>query len=281
MTAPSPAKGILVLGRGRTGKTFITAHLAMAFNYLGAKTLVVGCDQKRDTLRAICEKTAPSLMEALETKDFGYSELDPAEVVVPISEYIDAMELGPSQLLSGHYGAVLDEAFHYFRVHRLLERYRNVVYDVTDERFDGALAPLFRRAKSAIAVTDESVESLFVLNRLFRASLIGGHEFGYPVVILGVVNNRSRDTISFDRYVELTRCFPLLTVPALPELDHLRPFHRTLFALKSLSPELARIQDGFVKIADMLRGDPMNLYPVTPLDDEEIWKLAPAVTLPS
>jgi len=60
----STAKTTAVLGKGGAGKTFVAAHLAMAFSYSGSRTLVVGCDQKRDTQRALCESTRPSGLTA-------------------------------------------------------------------------------------------------------------------------------------------------------------------------------------------------------------------------
>jgi len=275
------ARTTAILGKGGVGKTFFASHLTMAFSYLGVKTLVVGCDQKQDTLRALSAETRPPLMDWLESNDYDYASIAPEQVTVPIGPYADAMELGASPLLVGHYAAVLDEAFHYFSSHNLLDRYEQVIFDVTDERWDSVLAPLFRRVESVVGVTAETPESLFVLNRLLRAAQIGGYELEYPLVLVGVVNNASRDPLAFERYVERTQCFPLMTVPDLPELAGLKAFHRTLFELKSLPQHLEQVLDGFVKIADMLRGEPLNIFPVSSLDDEEVWKLAPAVNLPS
>jgi len=270
-----------VLGKGGAGKTLVAAHLAMAFDYLGAKTLLIGCDQKQDTLRAVSGDARGSLMEGLEQSGFDYAKIAPERVVVPVTQYVDALELGPSQLLVGHYASVFDEAFHYFKMHGLLERYRQVIFDVTDERWDAALAPLFRRAHSAVAVTRETPESLFVVNRLLRAAQIGAVEFHHPMALVGLINNRSRDPVAFERYIERTHAFPLLTIPDTQELAGLRPFHRTLFALKPRVAALERLHTGFIKIAELLRGDPLNLYSVSSLEDDEIWKLAPPVRLPS
>ena len=277
MTANTTA----VLGKGGAGKTFVAAHLAMAFSYLGVKTLLIGCDQKQDTVRAVSAERRGSLLDWLESREFDHKRLQPADFLVPVSKHVDAMELGPSQLLIGQYADVLDETFHYFKEQNLLERYQHVIFDVTDERWDATLAPLFRRANVAVAVTRETPESLFVVNRLLRAAQIGAVEFHHPMALLGLVNNASHDPLAFDRYIERTRAFPLLTVPDLPQLAALRPFHRTLFALQERPEPLERLMLGFVKIAELLRGDTLNLYAVGSLEDEEIWKLAPAVSLPS
>ena len=153
------------------------------------------------------------------------------------------------------------------------------LFDVTDERFDAAFAPLFRRVEGAVAVTDDTPESLFVLNRLLRAVLIGGAEYGLPMHIVGVVLNRSVNPLAFERYVERTRIFPILTIPESAELAALRQFHRTLFSLQSPPPHLERVTDGLLKTAELLRGEPLNLYPVMPLEDDEIWRLPPPASL--
>ena len=72
-----------------------------------------------------------------------------------------------------------------------------------------------------------------------------------------------------------------LTVPELAELGNLRFFHRTLLTLDREPPHLKPVVDGFIKIADLLRVDPFLLYPISPLPDEEIWKLEPPGALPS
>lgn len=270
-----------ILGKGGSGKTFVAAHVAMSLGYMGVKTLLVGCDQKCDTVRAVSAEERPPLMQALEAVGYAYDEIALADLTVNATAYVDVIELGASQLLVGHYGNVLDEAFHAFDLHQVWDRYDHVIFDVTEERFDANYSLLFRKVQGAIAVTTEQAESLFVLNRLLRAILIGNNEFGSQLKILGVINNRSRVSTAFDRYAERTRAFPLLTVPDLDELASLRRFHRTLLGLDREPPHLKPAVDGFIRIADMLRVDPFMLYAITPLPDEDIWRLEPAMSLPS
>lgn len=269
------SKSIAILGKAGVGKTFLAAQLAMAFGYLGEKTLLVGCDQKRDTTRAVSAQRRPSLVEALEANGFSYENTGLADITIQVNEYVDVMELGPSQLLVGDYGKVFDEAFRLFDLHDGEAGYARIVYDVNDERYDASHAPLFRRVEGAVAVTDESSESLFVLNRLLRAALIGGFEFGFPLRVAGVVNNRSLDPQPFEAYVERSKCFPLLSIPERPELARLRELHRTVFHAENPGGEMEELQGSLVKLAELLRGGVFNLYPVSPLEDEEIWRLAP------
>ncbi len=270
MTTPMAA----ILGKGGVGKTFLTAHLAMAFSYSGSRTLVVGCDQKRDTQRALCATTRPSVMECLEQQGFDYRAVDPAAVLAPASPYVDVVELGPAPLLMSDYGAVYDQAFHYFSVHHLLDRYAQVLFDVTEERFDASQVPLLRRVTAAIAVTDESLEALFVLNRLMRALLIGSHELEFPTRILGLVNNRSTDPRVFERYLERTKGYPLMTIPLYPELAAMRAARRTVFADKDPPRHLDQLIDGFLKIAQLIQAEPFFLDAIMPLEDADVWKLA-------
>lgn len=274
------SRNIAILGKAGAGKTFVAAHLAMAFGYLGDRTLLVGCDQKRDTARAVSAVSRPSLVETLEASDFSPGNLKLEELAVAVTDYVDVMELGPSQLLFGEYATVLEAAFDWFDMQEGEAGYTRVVYDVNDERFDATTAPLFKRVEGAIGVTTEAPESLFVLNRLLRAALIGGYEQGYPLRVAGVINNRSMDATAFDRYVERTRCFPLLCVPERADLAPLRQEHRTLFHGNAAeNPDL--LIDGILKVAEILRAPVFNLYPVSPLEDDEIWDLAPRDPVPN
>jgi nitrogenase subunit NifH len=245
----------------------------MAFSYLGSRTLVVGCDQKRDTQRALCAATAPSLMERLEVMGFEYRAIDPSEVLVPASKYVDVVELGPSPLLTADYSAVYDQAFHYFDIHRLLDGYAQVLFDVTEERFDAAQIPLFRRINGAVAITDESVESLFVMNRLLRAVLIGGCELELPVRMLGMVNNRSVDPRAFARYAERTKCPALMSIPLDGDLAAMRRMHRTVFADPNPPRQLDVLIDGFLRVAQVIQSGPLLLDAIMPLDDAAVWTL--------
>jgi chlorophyllide a reductase subunit X len=263
-----------VFGKGGVGKTFLAAHLAMAFGYSGTRTLLVGCDQKRDTHRALCPESRPSLMEALETGRYDYRAIAPARLLIPATPYVNVLELGPAPLLMGDYGAVYEQAFHYFDAHRLLENYAQVIFDVTEERLDASQAPLLQRVRAAIAVTDDSLESLFVANRMFRAFLIGAGELGFPVRILGAVHNRSARPRVFARFVERTHCEPLMTIPALAEVAALRAARRTVFHDPAPPRHLDVLIDGFLKIAQVIQYDPLYLNPVMPLEDADVWKLA-------
>lgn len=273
------SKSTVILGKAGTGKTFVAAHLAMSLGYLGEKTLLVGCDQKQDTVRALSGEHRASLMEAIERADFETEQVDVSKITVSISDYVDVLELGPSQLIVGHYGSVFESALQLFRAQQVLERYDQLVFDVSEERFDSAFAPLFRWVDSAIAVSDDSAESLFVLNRLLRASLIGYAEYQYPMRVLGAINNRSLGQTAFSNYVEKTQCFALMTVPQESAFANLRQCHKSLFALEKPSREQDQAITDFINVANLMRANPLNLVPVSPLPDEEIWRLESPVSI--
>jgi nitrogenase subunit NifH len=263
-----------ILGKGGVGKTLVAAHLAMACGYLGIRTLLVGCDQKRDTSRAVGMRGRPCLMEAVELADGEPAGVDMASLIAPVSRYVDAIELGPSQLLVGDYAGVYETAFRVFELNHLLTMYDHVLYDVTDERFDAPNLPLFRTLNYVIGVTDDQAESLFVLNRMLRGMLIGWDEFGLPVRVLGVVENRSQGGNLFTRYAERSRALPLGRLPASVELGELRTEGMTLFGKKQLPRSLDVLIDSFLKMVEMLQGNVVNLVPVLPLSDDEIWSLS-------
>lgn len=273
------SKSIGVMGKGGVGNTFMATHLAMAFGELQIKTLLVGCDQKKDTHRALSPAVIPSLMETLEKTAFQYQNLPLSDLVLPITDYVDVVELGPSQLMVGHYAEVLEEAFHVFDHHDLLARYDMVVFDINDERFDAVHNLLFRKIDWAIGVSDDSPESLFVVNRLLRATLIASYEYSLPIKLLGLVNNRSLGGGAFNTFVEKTRCLPLLSIEESESLAALRPHHRTIFRMDPMPGKIQIMVAGILRIADLLRGNPLNLNPITPMEDDDIWALQPPVSL--
>ena len=264
---------VAILGRGGVGKTFIAAHLARSFGYFGEKTLLVGCDLKRDTTHAVTQNRGLSLIEALETVGFDYNRLDLAEVVLSANEHVDVMELGPSALLVGQYETILEEALHVFQQFGLESVYSRIVFDVNDDRFDAAIAPLFRYITTAIAITDDAPESFFVLNRLLRAALIGAYELSFPMRVAGAVHNRALDGQAFDQFVQRTNVFPLLSLPNSPDLAQLRQQGQTLFDLKKRTPEQGLYLDKILKMTEILRGEPFNLFSMAPMDDDEIWEI--------
>ncbi len=267
------SKSTAIVGKSGTGKTFVAAHVAKSLTRLGARTLLVGCDQKRDTHRAVSGESQPSLMEVLELAGYDYEAVRLSDSTITTPDGLDVLELGPSQLIVGHYGAVLEDALHLFALHGVPERYDHIVWDISDDRFDSAFAPLFRWVDTAIAVTDEAAGSLFVLNRMLRAMLIGYSEYQFTLRILGVIHNRSVDRRPFDKYVTRTQLFPLLSIPAQASLARMHLQHATLFDLRKPSEEQVRLRADFVKVAELLLGNPFNVNPPVPLPDEDIWGL--------
>ena len=273
-------RAIAVLGNSGVGKTFFSTHLAMALGYFGEKTLLIGCDQKRDTSRAVTGTSSLSLIEALEQVGFDYDRLDLAEVIVPVNEYVDVMEVGPSPLLVGDYAGVLEEALQVFQKFGIPASYQRMVFDVNDERFDGSHAPLYSYATAAIGLTDDRVESLFVLNRLLRAVLIGSYEMSLPMRVIGGVNNRSLNPQPFEQFAQQTKCIPLVNIPESTDLSCLRRQSKTLFALSKRTGVQEQVVDGMLRVAEMLRQEPFNLFVLSPMADEEVWELEPSQQLP-
>jgi nitrogenase subunit NifH len=262
-----------ILGKGGVGKTFVATHLAMACGYLGVKTLLVGCDQKQDTHRALSHAHRPSLMETLDAARYDLGAVDVPALLLPVSPHVDVLELGPGPLLTGTYDAVYEQFIRVIEPSGLLDGYAQVIFDANDERLDAVPLPLLRRVRSAVLVTDESPQALWVLNRMLRALLIGGYELDLPVRVLGVVNNRSQAPLAFERYVERTRCLPLLNIPEAAELARLRADGRTLFAAPDLPRQLDQLVTGFIRLAERLQSPPLALLPLQPLPDEEVWTL--------
>ena len=263
-----------LIGKGGVGKTFVAAHLSLAMAESGLRTLLVGCDQKHDTHRMLTRQPMSSLMDELRVRGFVHDELPLEAVAVFHSEHLHVMELGASPLLSGSYSTVLDEAFQTFDALDLWNRYDCIVFDVTEERFDGSHMALFRRVERGLLIMDESPESMFITNRMMRAALIGAHEFKTRLKLIGLVNNRSTHPQRFEQFAETTRLFPLLSIPQHPWLATLKPRQENLFTAQNLPPDAKAVREGFVTLSNLVRGVNPSILPLNPLFDEDMWRLA-------
>ena len=263
-----------IMGKGGVGKTFVAAHLALALAETGLRTLLVGCDQKQDTRRQVTPEPMSCLMDELRVRGFVHDELPLEAVAAEVTEYLHVMELGASPLLSGTYATVLDEAFQTFDALDLWDHYDCILFDVTEERFDGSHTALFRRVERGLLVMDETPESMFITNRMIRASLIGAHELKSRLKLVGLINNRSTHPERFRSFAEATRLFPLLSIPEQPWLAGLKPRHEHLFMQAGLPPEAKAVRDGFITLSSLVRGVNPSILPLNPLFDEDVWRLA-------
>ena len=268
-----------ILGKGGIGKTFVAAHLGAALASQGFKTLLVGCDQKKDLSHGLRGRVQPSLLESLEARNYTFDDAVFGEVVLSVNEALDVLELGAPQLLVGSLDNILDVGFTMLQSSPVVEVYHHIVMDVSEERFDAASAPLFSQIEQVIPVTNDSLEALFVLNRLLRAVLIGGYELNNPARILGVVLNGCHNPVLPGAYLDLAGCLGLITCPPHPELAALRTMHTHLFSQTSLSAEMRKVRFDFMHLADRVRSGVANLMPLKPLLDEEIWAMEPPLSV--
>ena len=74
-------KRIAIYGKGGIGKTTISLSLAPLPARRGLRTLLVGCDPKKDTARLLSERSLPALMEKYEALKSGAAA--PEEVLFP------------------------------------------------------------------------------------------------------------------------------------------------------------------------------------------------------
>ncbi|MDH5750956.1 MAG: hypothetical protein OEZ59_00885 [Deltaproteobacteria bacterium] len=262
-----------IMGRGGSGKTFIASHLAMALGSIGVKTLLVGCDQKQDLHRALTTEPVTCLMDELAACNFIHDEIPQEALAFSVSEYVDVMELGASPLLAGSYAAVLEETFLTFDVFNLWKRYDQIIFDINEERFDGSHLQIFRRVDQGLLVVTDEVESFFVANRVLRAVLIGSHEMQTRMRLLGVAGNRLFRRELFDEFVNRTRLFPLLGLPADPALHRLRRARHTFYQMERLPQELKQADLEFIRLADTIKGTVIGVLPFNPLPDEEVWQI--------
>lgn len=74
-------KRIAIYGKGGIGKTTISVNLALLLARRGLRTLLVGCDPKKDTARLLSDRSLPALMEKYEALKSGAAA--PEEVLFP------------------------------------------------------------------------------------------------------------------------------------------------------------------------------------------------------
>ncbi|MGK0288891.1 MAG: nitrogenase subunit NifH [bacterium] len=264
---------ISVLGKGGTGKTFVASNLAMAMGHYGKKTLLIGADFKKDTSRCVTSKKVSALFEELEKSDFNYQETNPKNYIVPINEYVDVIELGGAPIITGHYGHVINECFVLFQEYHTFWDYDWVIWDVNSEDFGGSFQEVFRRSVHILGVTDGSLESLFVINRLIKTTQIAKGEYSYPAKLFGLVPNKLRSDVYLKKFTKQTNLLTFSYIPEQPQLQQIRHQHQTLFSLENPNFDQQEAKDTMARVADLINSDPVFLKPILAMEDDDLWNL--------
>ena len=166
---------IAIYGKGGIGKTTIAVNLAVLLARRGLRTLLVGCDPKKDTARLLTSRPLPSLMERYDALASGAAA--PEEVLLPVRENLLVCESGGPRPGVGCAGRGILIALEWLQKSGAYERADVVLYDVLGDVVCGGFAtPVTRGFTDTICVvTSGEQASLLAANNILRGmEAVGG-----------------------------------------------------------------------------------------------------------
>ncbi len=263
------AKVFAVYGKGGIGKSTTSSNLSVAFSKLGKRVLQIGCDPKHDSTFTLTKKLMPTVIDVLETVDFHTEEFRIEDFVFEGYNGVMCVEAGGPPAGTGCGGYVVGQTVKLLKEHHLLDDTDVVIFDVLGDVVCGGFAAPLQHAERALIVTANDFDSIFAMNRIVQA--IGAKSKNYRVRLGGVIANRSAATDQIDKFNEQ---IGLKTMAHFPDLDVIRRSRlkkSTLFEMEE-SPELLRVQEEYLRLADKLwmGVDPLN---AEPMKDRDIFDL--------
>ena len=263
------AKVFAIYGKGGIGKSTTSSNLSVAFSKLGKRVLQIGCDPKHDSTFTLTKKLMPTVIDVLESVDFHSEELRIEDFVFEGYNGVMCVEAGGPPAGTGCGGYVVGQTVKLLKEHHLLDDTDVVIFDVLGDVVCGGFAAPLQHAERALIVTANDFDSIFAMNRIVQA--IGAKSKNYRVRLGGVIANRSAATDQIDKFNEQ---IGLKTMAHFPDLDVIRRSRlkkSTLFEMEE-SPELKRVQEEYLRLADKLwmGVDPLN---AEPMKDRDIFDL--------
>ncbi len=263
------AKVFAIYGKGGIGKSTTSSNLSVAFSKLGKRVLQIGCDPKHDSTFTLTKKLMPTVIDVLESVDFHSEELRIEDFVFEGYNGVMCVEAGGPPAGTGCGGYVVGQTVKLLKEHHLLDDTDVVIFDVLGDVVCGGFAAPLQHAERALIVTANDFDSIFAMNRIVQA--IGAKSKNYRVRLGGVIANRSAATDQIDKFNEQ---IGLKTMAHFPDLDVIRRSRlkkSTLFEMEE-SPELKRVQDEYLRLAEKLwmGVDPLN---AEPMKDRDIFDL--------
>lgn len=251
------AKVFAVYGKGGIGKSTTSSNLSAAFSKLGKRVLQIGCDPKHDSTFTLTKRLVPTVIDALEAVQFHVEELRLEDFVVTGYNGVMCVEAGGPPAGTGCGGYVVGQTVKLLKEHHLLEDTDVVIFDVLGDVVCGGFASPLQHAARALVVAANDFDSIFAMNRIVAA--IQAKSKNYQVRLGGVIANRSAATDEIDRY---SAAVGLKRIAHFADLDVVRRSRlkkSTIFEMEP-SPELAALQDEYLRLADHLwRGcDPLD-----------------------
>lgn len=267
------AKVFAVYGKGGIGKSTTSSNLSVAFSKLGKRVLQIGCDPKHDSTFTLTKKLMPTVIDVMEEVDFHSEELRIEDFVWEGYNGVMCVEAGGPPAGTGCGGYVVGQTVKLLKEHHLLEDTDVVLFDVLGDVVCGGFAAPLQHAHRSVIVTANDFDSIFAMNRIVQA--INAKAKNYKVRIGGAIANRSRDTDQIERFNARSG---MKTLGHLPDLDAIRRSRLkkcTLFEMDEGDPEIAAVQQEYLRLAQALWDSVDDDAPIeaTSLKDREIFDL--------
>src|SRR5450631_1189588 len=243
------AKVFSVYGKGGIGKSTTSSNLSVAFSKLGRRVLQIGCDPKHDSTFTLTKRLVPTVIDVLESVNFHAGELRPEDFVFEGYNGVMCLEAGGPPAGTGCGGYVVGQTVKLLKEHHLLEDTDVVIFDVLGDVVCGGFAAPLQHADRALIVAANDFDSIFAMNRIVAA--IQAKARNYEVRLGGVIANRSAATDQIDKYNDRTGLKTLAHFPDLDVIRRSRLKKSTLFEMEP-SPELERVQNEYLRLADQL-----------------------------
>ena len=263
------AKVFAVYGKGGIGKSTTSSNLSVAFSKIGKRVLQIGCDPKHDSTFTLTKRLMPTVIDVLESVNFHAEELRVEDFVYEGYNGVMCVEAGGPPAGTGCGGYVVGQTVKLLKEHRLLDDTDVVVFDVLGDVVCGGFESPLQHADRGLIVAANDFDSIFAMNRIVAA--IGAKAKNYDVRLGGVIANRSAGVDQIERYNAASGMRTLAHFPDLDAIRRSRLKKATLFEMDR-SPELDRVLEGYIELAEKLWGGVEPLA-ATSLKDREIFDL--------
>ena len=262
------AKVFAMYGKGGIGKSTTSSNLSVAFSKLGKKVLQIGCDPKHDSTFTLTKRLAPTVIDVLESVDFHSEELRPEDYMFEGHNGVMCVEAGGPPAGTGCGGYVVGQTVKLLKEHHLLDDADIVIFDVLGDVVCGGFASPLQHAHRGMVVAANDFDSIFAMNRIVSA--IAAKSKNYEVRLGGVIANRSKDTDEIDRFCDQTGLRRMAHFPDLDAIRLSRLKKRTLFEMDDSDPEVAAVQQEYLRLAQSLL-DGVEPCLATAMKDREIF----------
>ncbi len=259
---------IALYGKGGIGKSTVASTLAVLFAESGARVLLIGCDPKHDSSYKVVERgSVRTVMDVLRNKPDD--EVAVSDVLMRGRlRHLDCIETGGPEPGVGCAGRGITRMFELLEQLSLPgDKYDVVIYDVLGDVVCGGFAAPIRggHAHEVYVVSSGEVMAMYAANNICRAVINNrrsGVRLGGIIANLRAVRGEVRILEEFAR---------LLNIPLLPPIPRDPSVAAGEMAYRTVvehAPDSDAAKACRVLFSALVAGDPDQLAPPTPLDDD-------------